>query len=65
MDKRIVVFVIVIGLCIFGNCMVNVVSAQDQELAARYAPILYFENNEKCYPVDVSYALNNSFLLEV
>jgi len=27
-----------------------------------YAPILYFEKEEKCYPVDTSYYLNNSIL---
>jgi hypothetical protein len=64
MDKR-NVFVLMIGLSIMGASMVGIASAQDQELATRYAPILYFEHNEKCYPVDVSYALNNSFLMEI
>jgi hypothetical protein len=45
--------------------MVGMVSAADQDLAKRYAPILYFEKNEKCYPIDISYALNNSYLYEV
>jgi hypothetical protein len=45
--------------------MVGIVSAADQDLAERYKPILYFEQNEKCYPVDISYALNNSYLYEV
>jgi hypothetical protein len=40
-------------------------SAADQNLADQYAPILYFEGNEKCYPVDISYALNNSYLYEI
>lgn len=65
MNKRIVVFTIFLGLIILGSCMVGIVSAVDQDLAERYAPILYFENSEKCYPVDVSYALNNSYLFEV
>lgn len=30
--------------------------------ASDYAPILYFENKEECYPVDVNYHLNNSIL---
>jgi len=43
----------------------NVGSAADSDLAQKYAPILYFEQNEKCYPVDVSYALDNSYLYKV
>jgi hypothetical protein len=45
--------------------MVGMVSAADQDLAKHYAPILYFEKNEKCYPIDISYALNNSYLYNV
>jgi Vacuolar protein sorting-associated protein 62 len=45
--------------------MVGMVSAADQDLAEHYAPILYFEKNEKCYPIDISYALNNSYLYNV
>lgn len=43
----------------------NVASAADADLAQQYAPILYFEQNEKCYPVDISYALDNSDLYQV
>ena len=43
----------------------NVASAADADLAQQYAPILYFEQNEKCYPVDVLYALDNSDLYQV
>jgi hypothetical protein len=43
----------------------NVASAADADLAQQYAPILYFEQNEKCYPVNVSYALDNSKLYQV
>jgi len=34
----------------------------DAELAQKYAPIFYFEQSETCYPVDISYHLNNSYL---
>jgi len=47
----------------FGN--VASAAGTDLELAQQYAPILYFEQNEKCYPVDVSYALDNSELYQV
>jgi hypothetical protein len=65
MNKRIVVVTMFLGVILLGSCMVNIASAADQDLAERYAPILYFEGNEKCYPIDVSYALNNSYLFEV
>jgi len=48
----------------FGN-VASADDAKDIALAQRYAPILYFEQNEKCYPVDVSYALENSNLYQV
>jgi hypothetical protein len=47
------------------NILSGLASAADSDLADQYAPILYFEGNEKCYPVDISYALDNSFLYEV
>jgi hypothetical protein len=65
MSKKIIIITVCLGLILLGSCMVGMVSAADQDLAERYAPILYFEKNEKCYPVDVSYALNNSNLYEV
>jgi hypothetical protein len=65
MDKRNIIIIVCISLLLSTNMLGEIVSADDQSLAEQYAPILYFEGNEKCYPVDVSYALNNSFLLEV
>jgi len=65
MSKRSVIITVCLGLILLGSCMVGIVSAADQDLAERYKPILYFEQNEKCYPVDISYALNNSYLYEV
>jgi len=36
--------------------------ATDQELAEIHAPILYYEGQETCYPVDASYHIDNSYL---
>jgi hypothetical protein len=61
MRKKLIIFTIVflffiplIGM----NC-----SAQDE--ATDYAPILYFEGEETCYPVTIDYHLENSYLYEV
>lgn len=37
-------------------------SAADSELAEDYAPILYFEGEETCYPVEAEYIIENSAL---
>jgi hypothetical protein len=65
MNKKIVGLTLCIGLIFIGTSFIGVVSAADQELAEQYAPVLYFEKNEKCYPVDFSYALDNSYLYQV
>jgi len=36
----------------------------DEDIAEQYAPILYFEQDEMCYPVDVSYHIDNSYLYQ-
>jgi hypothetical protein len=64
MDKKIVISIFVIGILIAGSTLVSIGSAADQDLAEQYAPILYFVSDEKCYPVDISYALDNSYLYE-
>jgi len=65
MNKSTLVITLCVGLIFIGTSFIGTVSATDQSLAEQYAPILYFEQNEKCYPVDVSYALNNSVLYKV
>jgi len=40
-------------------------AATDQELAEIHAPILYFEGQETCFPVEVSYHIDNSYLYRV
>jgi len=51
--KRKIVFIIGIFICLafFGN-LIGSVSAADEDIAQEYAPILYFEKDETCYPVD-------------
>jgi hypothetical protein len=65
MDKKIVIITLVIGLFVIGSNYASVASAVTDQDAEQYAPILYFVNSEKCYPVDVSYALENSYLYEI
>jgi hypothetical protein len=65
MDKKIVIITLVIGLFIIGCTYAGIASAVTDQDAEQYAPILYFVDSEKCYPVDVSYALDNSYLYEI
>jgi hypothetical protein len=62
MNKKIVLSIFFIGLLVIGSNSVSIGAATDQDTAEQYAPILYFVDGEKCYPVDVSYALENSYL---
>ncbi|MBN2600016.1 MAG: hypothetical protein JXA75_05705, partial [Candidatus Thermoplasmatota archaeon] len=64
MNKKIVISIFFIGILIAGINYVSIGAAADQDLAEQYAPILYFVDGEQCYPVDVSYALENSYLYE-
>ncbi|MCX6665368.1 MAG: Vps62-related protein [Euryarchaeota archaeon] len=56
------IFIIGMLVALFAGSMGIFATAADTDLAQQYAPILYFEQNEKCFPVDVSYALDNSEL---
>ena len=51
-------------LVVVGTCT-TIVTAADQDIALQYAPILYFVDGEQCFPVDVSYAIENSDLYEI
>jgi hypothetical protein len=64
MNKKIIISIFFIGILIAGSNYVSIGAAADQDLAEQYAPILYFVKGEQCYPVNVSYALENSFLYE-
>ncbi len=59
------IFIIGILVALLAGSMGTFATAADTDLAQQYAPILYFEQNEKCYPVDVSYALDNSELYQI
>jgi len=50
-----VLFLFMTIFCLFG-ISASAFSAED------YAPVLYFESQETCYPVDVSYHIDNSYL---
>jgi hypothetical protein len=65
MNKKLVISIVILGLCILGTHFVGIGVAADRDLAEQYAPILYFVDGEQCYPVDVSYAIENSYLYEV
>jgi hypothetical protein len=54
---------IIILTCIFsfGN-FISTVNADDLDIAQQYAPIFYFEKDETCYPVNISYHIDNSYL---
>jgi hypothetical protein len=65
MNKTTLFITLCVGLIFIGTSFIGIASAADQDLAEQYAPVLYFEKNEKCYPVDISYALDNSYLFQV
>jgi hypothetical protein len=64
MNKRAIMSLVFIGILLTGISQVGFASAADQELAKQYAPVLYFVEGEKCFPVNVSYAFDNSYLYE-
>jgi hypothetical protein len=65
MQKKIIYSLFVIGILLPASTVIGIVSAADQDLAEQYAPILYFVDSEKCYPVNITYALENSYLYEI
>jgi len=65
MNRKIIIITLVLGLLVIGSSYIRTVSAADQDLAEKYAPVLYFVNGEKCYPVTVSYSFETCDLYEV
>ena len=57
---------IVILTCFFsfGN-FIDTARADDNDIAQQYAPIFYFEKEETCYPVNISYHIDNSYLYRI
>ncbi|MCK4347352.1 MAG: Vps62-related protein [Thermoplasmatales archaeon] len=58
-------FIIVACLVLFLGCFSANVGAADIDVAQQYAPILYFEKDEECFPVDMLYHIENSYLYQV
>ena len=65
MNKKRIVCTFIIGIVFVANILIFNVDAADDDLAEQYAPILYFVEGEKCYPVNITYALENSYLYQV
>lgn len=65
MNNKRLFSIIFIGLLVAGTNLVIITAAADEDLAEQYAPILYFVDGEQCFPVNISYALDNSYLFEV
>jgi hypothetical protein len=63
--KKMIIFLIGFSLCIlYAANLVTPVNAQE-DLIQTYAPIFYFEKDENCFPVDVSYHISNSYLYQI
>jgi hypothetical protein len=57
------IFIIIFGL--FSVSLFGTISAADEDTAKEFSPILYFEKDETCFPVDISYHIDNSYLYQV
>lgn len=62
--KIVFIMVVLVVSLLFGSFIENA-EAADEDIAQQYAPIFYFEKDETCFPVDVSYHIDNSYLYEV
>ncbi len=63
MKKNLLILNMVLGI-IFFCFLANNASAADIDLAQKYSPVLYFEAEECCYPVDATYHIDNSKLYQ-
>ncbi|MFE3846245.1 Vps62-related protein [Thermoplasmatota archaeon] len=63
-NKIVIITLVITCFFSFGNFIDNA-SADEEDIALQYAPIYYFEKDETCYPVDVSYHLSNSNLYQI
>ena len=53
---------LLVSVLVFGTVLCRGASTQDEALARRFAPVLYFEHDETCYPVGVAYFVQHSEL---
>lgn len=59
--KIVFIMAVFVSSLLFGSFVENA-EAADEDIAQQYAPIFYFEKDETCFPVDVSYHIENSYL---
>jgi len=64
MKKRFLIITICLAF-LFICCFSTNIEADDTDIAQKFAPILYFEREEECFPVDVEYHINNSYLYQI
>ena len=64
MKQRLLIFIIFLSLLFISFISTNIM-ATNTDIVQQFAPILYFEKDEECFPVDVGYHINNSYLHEV
>ena len=57
-----IVVLLLLPVLFFG--VTNGSAQSDEDIAERYAPIFYFEQGETCYPIDVLYHIDNSYLYQ-
>ena len=62
MNNKILVYVIIVTFLFSIISSINLVKADDDSIAEQYAPIFYFEKEETCFPVKISYHIENSYL---
>ena len=64
--KYIILFAfVVLSFSLLSGSLIERVEAADIDIAKQYAPILYFEKDEKTFPVNISYHIDNSYLYQI
>ena len=63
-NKIITYILILIFLFSFVNLFITV-KGDNEGIEHQYAPIFYFEKDETCYPVNISYHIDNSYLYKI
>jgi hypothetical protein len=62
MKNKIITYILILTFLFSFVNLFNNVKADKEGIAEQYAPIFYFEKGENCYPVNVSYHIDNSYL---
>ncbi len=60
--KKILIIIGIAALMLTCTSSITVTAQDQEDLIEQYAPILYFEGEETCYPVEVEYHISNSYL---